>query len=342
LKKLWLVTSAYVVMPEKSEPDTWGLATASQIDAAFRAARIAITTQDAELRYVAAINPICGQGIDSVVGLTEEELLLDGPTRDISDCKKRVIANGDNQSLDFKLRREGEAEWYRLFVGPLLEGGKTGGVIAAAIDITELKSAEEHLRLALLELAHRSKNLLAVVLSIARQSIDDSDTLAQFSSRFMGRVRSLALAHDVLTDERWRGATLFELIRSQLSGLGEAAVQSRVEGHNAYLRPNAVQYVGLALHELVAQSMLNGALSQPDGRVSCASAMVESAGGEGLDLLLRWEETGRAQPARKDASKFGHALLEQIVPAALGGSATLSRGEQGVAYELRIPSSQYF
>ena len=329
-------------MPEKSEPETWGLATAAQIDAAFRAARIAITTQDSDLRYTAAINPICGPGIDSVVGLTEEQLLLNGPTRDISDCKKRVIASGDGQSVDIKVRREGEAEWHRLFVGPLLDGDKTGGVIAAAIDITELKSAEEHLRLALLELAHRSKNLLAVVLSIARQSIDDSDTLAQFSSRFMGRIRSLALAHDVLTDERWRGATLFDLIRSQLSGLGEAAAQSKVEGHNAYLRPNAVQYVGLALHELVAQSMLNGALSQPDGRVSCTSALVESASGEGLDLLIRWQETAAVQPARKDTSKFGHALLEQIVPAALGGSATLERGKEGVTYELRIPSSQYF
>ena len=329
-------------MPEKSEPETWGLATASQIDAAFRAARIAITTQDSELRYTAAINPICGPGIDSVVGLTEEELLLNGPTRDISDCKKRAIASGDNQSLDIKLRREGDAEWHRLFVGPLLQGDKTDGVIAAAVDITELKSAEEHLRLALLELAHRSKNLLAVVLSIARQSIDDSETLAQFSSRFMGRIRSLALAHDVLTDERWRGATLFDLIRSQLSGLGETSAQSKVEGHNAYLRPNAVQYVGLALHELVAQSMLSGALSQSDGQVSCASALVESSSGEGLDLLIRWEERGNSRPARKDPSKFGHALLEQIVPAALGGSATLSRGEHGVTYELRIPSSQYF
>ena len=180
------------------------------------------------------------------------------------------------------------------------------------------------------------------MLSIARQSIDDSETLAQFSSRFMGRIRSLALAHDVLTDERWRGATLFELVRSQLSGQGEAAAQSKVEGHNAYLRPNAVQYVGLAFHELVAQSMINGALSQPDGRVSCASALVESSSGEGLDLLIQWHETGKTQPARKDTSKFGHALLEKIVPAALGGSATLSHGEQGVTYELRIPSSQYF
>ena len=236
-----------------------------------------------------------------------------------------MIASGDSQSVDIKVRREGTPNGTGCLSGRFFTGDKTDGVIAAAIDITELKSAEEHLRLALLELAHRSKNLLAVVLSIARQSIDDSDTLAQFSSRFMGRIRSLALAHDVLTDERWRGATLFDLVRSQLSGLGETAAQSKVEGHNAYLRPNAVQYVGLALHELVAQSMLNGALSQPDGRVSCTSALVESASGEGLDLLIRWHETAASPAGAKGHLEVRPRLAREIVPAALGGSATLSR-----------------
>src|SRR5690606_11777283 len=118
------------------------------------------------------------------------------------------------------------------------------------------KVAEEHLRLALLELAHRSKNLLAVVLSLARQSADDSRDLDDFRGRFLGRIRALALAHDILTEEAWRGATVFSLVRGQLAAFGdEARERSRIDGHNAFLKPNAVQYVGLALHELIAHSM---------------------------------------------------------------------------------------
>src|SRR5262249_41653137 len=151
------------------------------------------------------------------------------------------------------------------------------------------------LRLALLELAHRSKNLLAVVLSIARQSADESQTLSQFGNRFVGRIQSLALAHDVLTDESWRGASVFSLVRSQLSAFtGNAAAQSTIGGHNAYLKPNAVQYVGLALHELIALSVVSGALSAADGHIDFASALVAVDGDEGPNLVLTWRETGSA------------------------------------------------
>ena len=44
-----------------------------------------------------------------------------------------------------------------------------------------------------------------------------------------------------LTDESWRGATVFNLVRSQLSAFsGTAVEQSTISGHNAYLKPNAV------------------------------------------------------------------------------------------------------
>ena len=223
--------------------------------------------------------------------------------------------------------------------------GSGRGVLAASVDVTAEKTAEEHLRLALLELAHRSKNLLAVVLSIARQSAEDSEDLAHFNRRFVGRIRSLALAHDVLTDEAWRGATVLNLVRSQLSAFSDTALeQSTIGGHNAFLKPNAVQYVGLALHELVSLSIISGALSSPDGRVEFESRLVPPpAGSEGHVLVLSWKEAGRlARQSAPEATRFGHALLERIVPAALGGSAEFDPAATGFAYELRLPASQFF
>ena len=208
--------------------------------------------------------------------------------------------------------------------------------------MTAEKTAEEDLRLALLELAHRSKNLLAVVLSIARQSAEESQNLRQFGDRFVGRIQSLALAHDVLTDESWRGATVFSLVRSQLAAFsGTAAARSTISGHNAYLRPNAVQYVGLALHELIAISVVSGALSVADGRIEVVTALVPDDDA-GSGLRLTWQESGMPA-ARGEKSLFGHALLERIVPAALSGKASLTApAANTLAYELRIPSSQFF
>jgi two-component sensor histidine kinase len=332
-------------MADKSEPKIWGLATESDIGTVFRAAEIAVTSQDAALVYTAALNPFMSlPDGGSLIGQSDEAL-LNGAARNLVTSKRRVAETGKGESVDLAYAANGRERWYRIRLEPLDMKGDGRGILAASVDITQQKTAEEHLRLALLELAHRSKNLLAVVLSLARQSADDSHDLDDFRGRFVGRIRALALAHDILTEEAWRGATVFSLVRQQLMAFSENALdQSRIEGHNAFLKPNAVQYVGLALHELIAHSMLSGALARADGGVQVESR-IETTSGDGTQVLcLVWRERGRAEAERDVPTEFGEALLTTIVPAALGGSATLSQPQEGDAfhYVLRIPSSQFF
>jgi two-component sensor histidine kinase len=329
-------------MSKKREPKVWNVAPAADIGTVLKGARISVTAQDTELRYTGALNaPFLFDGKD-FVGIADPGLFSSDIGRQLTACKQRVAKTGQGESFDVPLAFGEDTQWHRLWIEPLSLDDSATGVVAASIDITAQKVAEEHLRLALLELAHRSKNLLAVVLSIARQSTDDSQTLAQFSSRFIGRIRALALAHDVLTDESWRGATVFSLVRSQLSAFSEhAAEQSAVSGHNAYLKPNAVQYVGLALHELIAQSVISGALATPDGRIHVESALEPGDDGEQPSLRLSWNETAGTDTSA-DKSVFGHALLTQIVPAALGSTATLATEDGSVTYTLLIPSAQFF
>jgi two-component sensor histidine kinase len=328
-------------MSKKREPNVWNVAPAADIGAVLKGARISVTAQDPDLVYTGALNgPFLFDGKE-FVGASDPGLFSSETGRQLTACKQRVAETGKGESFDVSLVLGEETQWHRLWIEPLPLDDTRTGIIAASVDVTGQKVAEEHLRLALLELAHRSKNLLAVVLSIARQSADDSQTLSQFSSRFVGRIRALALAHDVLTDESWRGATVFSLVRSQLSAFSEnAADQSAIAGHNAYLKPNAVQYVGLALHELIAQSMVSGALATPEGHIQVESSLVP-AEGEPPSLSLRWKETGVMDGAT-DKSVFGHALLAQIVPAALGGTASLTSGDGTLDYELSIPPAQFF
>ena len=332
-------------MTESSSAKFWGLGTATEIGAAFRGVNIALTAQDSGLTYTAVINPFGRRDPqEDLLGLSDEALFTDAPGQELIAIKRRVSESGRSECLDFHFVQGDDSKWYRVSIEPLAMNGSGRGVLAASVDVTAEKTAEEHLRLALLELAHRSKNLLAVVLSIARQSAEDSEDLAHFNRRFVGRIRSLALAHDILTDEAWRGATVLNLVRSQLSAFSDTALeQSTVVGHNAFLKPNAVQYVGLALHELVSLSIISGALSSPDGRVEFESRLVPPpAGSEGHVLVLSWKEAGRLGAIRPEATRFGHALLERIVPAALGGSAEFDPAATGFAYELRLPASQFF
>ena len=149
--------------------------------------------------------------------------MFNGAARTLVSSKRRVADTGKGESVDLDYAAGGRERWYRIRLEPVDMNGDGRGILAASVDITHQKTAEEHLRLALLELAHRSKNLLAVVLSLARQSADDSRDLDEFRGRFVGRIRALALAHDILTEEAWRGATVFSLVREQLAAFSENA-----------------------------------------------------------------------------------------------------------------------
>jgi two-component sensor histidine kinase len=79
-------------------------------------------------------------------------------------------------------------------------------------DITERKRAEELQVTMVAELNHRVKNILAIVQSVAAQTVRSSNSLENFAAAFAGRLRALAVAHDILTHTRWIGVGLNELL----------------------------------------------------------------------------------------------------------------------------------
>ena len=48
--------------------------------------------------------------------------------------------------------------------------GRVTSLIGAAVDVTERKQTEAHIRLLMREIAHRAKNILTVVLAMTRQT----------------------------------------------------------------------------------------------------------------------------------------------------------------------------
>ncbi len=84
------------------------------------------------------------------------------------------------------------------------------------MDVTERKEGEAHLRLLMRELTHRSKNLLAVIQGLARQTARHVSSVDTFLDQFGSRLQALATSHDLLVQESWHGASLAELTRVYL------------------------------------------------------------------------------------------------------------------------------
>ena len=98
-------------------------------------------------------------------------------------------------------------------------------------------------------------------------------TIEDFLTRFRGRLQSLASSQDLVTSSNWRGADLGELVLGQVAATARRrATRCELEGERPWLNPNAALHVGLALHELVANSVSYGALSRPEGTVALADS----------------------------------------------------------------------
>ena len=128
-----------------------------------------------------------------------------------------MIETGQPARGDVRIVYDGHETWYDLSVHPLLdEHGTVTGVIAGAVDVTRYKEQEARIRLLMRELTHRSKNLLTVIQAIMRQTASNCHSVEDFETRFTARLHSLAGSHDLLVQEDWQGASMRELVRSQL------------------------------------------------------------------------------------------------------------------------------
>ena len=177
---------------------------------------------------------------------------------------------------------------------------------------------EAHVRLIMRELSHRSKNLLAIVLAIARQTSRTTQNFEDFEVRFNSRIQALADAHDLLVEQQWAGAALDDLVRAQLSAFGMEKVS--YGGEKVILRADAVQNVALALHELATNASKYGSLAIPEGRVT----IEWSAHGDDPDkrgIRLTWRETGGPPVTEPERKGFGRFVLERATVNALGSGS---------------------
>jgi two-component sensor histidine kinase len=86
--------------------------------------------------------------------------------------------------------------------------GKPYGAVAAFVDITDRKRAEDERKLLVAELSHRVKNTLATVISISRQSFARNRDPEDARRSFDARILALAQTHSRLAEANWSGVAI--------------------------------------------------------------------------------------------------------------------------------------
>src|SRR5262249_25261935 len=146
----------------------------------------------------------------------------------------------------------------------------------------------------------RGRNMLSVVVALIDRAGESTKSSAEFASSVRGRIRSMASTQGLLSETRWRGVNLANLIRAELEPYKTTA-NATLDGPEVLLTPKATHGVGMVLHELTTNAAKYGALSQQGGQVSVRWMVTDKHSAAGM-LRIEWKETGGpkvAPPARQ-------------------------------------------
>jgi two-component sensor histidine kinase len=172
-----------------------------------------------------------------------------------------------------------------------------------AADYLEHKQSEQIQQTIVLELQHRSNNLLAVIQSIAQRTLAGDDSKKTFEAR----LQALARANRALVKSNWGGVDLNQLVRSELEVFSQRA---SVSGVSVLLSPQHAQNFTLALHELATNSAKYGALSNTKGKVQVSWTIEPDQAGS--VLKFKWKEIGGPPVSPPTRQGFGSQLLKGI------------------------------
>ncbi len=230
----------------------------------------------------------------------------------INDAMQEAVRSGVGYHLDVPALAKGTPIWVSTRSEVLCDAqGRIIGLRGTVQDITERKKAEESQKLLIDELNHRVKNTLAIVQSVATQTLRENPDPALFKTTFTARLQALSAAHGLLTRRTWQVAGLDELVVAALTPFRQAqrdVSRILIEGPQVSITPTAAISLVLMLHELATNAVKYGALSRPEGKLRVAWSRRHNDGNAPL-IDLVWSERDGPPVRLPSRPGFGTRLI---------------------------------
>jgi PAS domain S-box-containing protein len=294
------------------------------------------------IRANEAMQHLSGLPMDQIVGKPVIDL-VDGQDQEMlsSALTSKLTSTAGLPGIELHLRRKDkDSIWVLASIGESSEA--VSGEPSACIvmqDINARKKADEARDLLVRELAHRVRNTMQLIGSLADQTARSSRDVPSFVTNFKGRLLALNSAQDALFDANWGPVRVDMLVPKILEPFEtEGAKQTiRYEIENLTLLPQEAQTIALALHELANNASRHGALSSPRGSVDL-TIKLDSAGGSNRVLRLNWVERGGQQPvSAPETNGFGSIMLERLLARQHGGESRFDWDPKGLKFEAILP-----
>ena len=275
--------------------------------------RVALWSWD-PVRRVARLDDLArefwGGLSDPSVGLSELFARILPEDRDAARAAWLASATSEEPyEFRFRIRREGADRWIAARGAGGNRGRDGADVLAVFIDITALAEAEEAQGVIAREMAHRVKNLFAVVNALVSISLREGATAEEGIALARRRIDALSRASGTTLHDSRGGVEAHALMRTVLAPYRERIV---VTGDDMFLDQGQVTSVGLILHELATNALKHGALSRDGGRIEIAL----SHAGDRREIA--WREHGGPDVTQPTSTGFGSTLIGRMATSAGG------------------------
>lgn len=255
---------------------------------------------------------------------------------------KHSLATGEPYEVEHRMRHvDGGYRWMLARAIPMRDS--QGAVIrwfGTAVDIDSVHRLSESRDLLSRELAHRIKNIFAVVIGLVSLEARRLPQHREFAAALTETLRALGRAHEFV---RPAGGDTCGSLKGLLEvlfapyGASQGGGRVRVSGAEAAISPRAATPLALVFHELATNAAKYGALSVANGHVTLDIA------DQGDTLQLLWREHGGPPPAGDTAAAsgdsdtgFGSRLVEMSVTGQLGGAWVRRFEPTGLVVDLTV------
>jgi PAS domain S-box-containing protein len=294
-----------------------------------------VATLDLQGRFT-SINP----AVERILGYTPQEVIGAPVSRFVpkelhamqEEVLQRKLAGEPSTQYELEMLAKGTKKRVTLDVKSRLsfsEDGKPLGIHSIGRDITERKEAEARQVLLVRELQHRTKNLLAVVQSIATSTFGRSKDHKSALEAFVGRLHALAHAQEFVSAGPGAGVPLRQLIDAELAPF---AARARIDGEPVVVGGSFAQMFALVVHELATNAAKHGSLSTPRGHV-VIGWKIDRSEPEAL-LSFCWTERGGPPATQPTTEGLGTQLMSLL------GKSQVDFRETGFEYALQVPLAE--
>lgn len=254
---------------------------------------------------------------------------------------RHSLATGEPYEIEYRLRHH--SGHYRWTLGRALpvrdSDGKIIRWIGTCTDIDDAKVAAEQNELLSRELAHRIKNIFAVIGGLIGLSVRQAPEAKAFADALRERISALGRAHEFVRphSEESRptigrttlGGMLDELFKPYLA-TGRANIM--ISGEDIVIDDKGATPLALLFHELATNASKYGALSTEGGSVAVTITT------DGKDAVVGWKETGGPMiSAAPSHTGFGTRLSEVSVRNQLAGELHRAWEPGGLQVLVKVP-----